>query len=237
MGIALGRMGRTEQAFRCFDRAEGWEPEPSKPEPQRWPAPEFGTAMHELMAGLMETGGGCAHIIVEAPFSFKAAVAALEILLTDYDMDGVVVSIGRPVEIYRQVLGRRINTPHPPYYIDMTTWPVENIPQPASREDAVVSAFEPDRIAASVRLGLQKVAERYGGEEHFVLMDDLAAMEAYNGPEVVCRFVGEFFRKLSALHIFSFVIIPETKASQFFGPASFSAYKKLRVESKWLMPF
>lgn len=236
MGIALGRMGRTEEAFRCFDRAEGRAPELSVPVTPRPSGPGFDIAMHDLMAGMQEAGGGCAHLFTDGPLSFKVAVAVLRGLLADYDMDGVVVSIARPAEVYRQALERRIHTAHPPYYIEVDAASADAAPDAATADHALISAFEPDRMAASVRAALQAVAGRYGGEEHFVLIDDLAAMEFYNGPEVVRRFVGDFIQELTGLNIFSFVIWPEAKASRMMGPVPFQARRTLRIKRAWFDP-
>jgi CheY-like chemotaxis protein len=105
---------------------------------------------------------------------------------------------------------------------------------PAADGDAApVPACEPDRIAASVRSALAKAAEQYGGEEHFVLMDDLSSMEFYAGAETVRRFSAGLFGGLSGLGIFPFVVLPDGK-SHLLGPAPLSARRRLRIEGAWL---
>lgn len=248
LGVALGKLGRTREAFSCFDRAEGRDAALEAPAPPQHRSPELATAVHDLMAGLLETGGGFAHIDADGPFSFKASVALLGFLLRDYDMDGVVVAVARPPHIYRQTLARRVETAHPPHYVEITASP-DGAAGPAFMEprysgrdggaDAAgadvttLSAFEPDRIAAAVKAALQKEAGRFGGEEHFVLMDDLAAMEFYNGTETVKRFSSGFFGELSSLGIFSFVVLPSAQ-SPLLGPGPFTPRKRLRVEGRWL---
>jgi len=261
LGVALGKLGRHEEAFSCFDRAEGREPCAMAPAPPQHRCPELAEAVHDHMVGMMDSGGGFTHIAADGPFSFKAAVAVLGFLLRDYDMDGVVVAVARPPQVYRQTLARRVSTPHPPHYIEVAVSPVEDAgfvtaaapggrpPAKAggllshdctARESAgaagdvtTLSAFEPDRVAAAVKAALQNVAGRYGGEEHFVLMDDLAAMEFYNGTEVVRRFSAGFFGELSSLGIFSFAVLPEARA-HLLGPVPFSLRQRLRVEGRWL---
>jgi len=248
LGVALGKLGRTQEAFSCFDRAEGRDMAlvATAPPPHR--SPELAGAVHDLMAGLLETGGGFAQIDADGPFSFKASVALLGFLLRDYDMDGVVVAVARPSHIYRQTLARRVDTPHPPHYVEVAAspdgaaGPAFMAPQSMGREGGAdstgadvttLSAFEPDRVAAAVKAALQKVAGRFGGEEHFVLMDDLAAMEFYNGTEVVKKFSSGFFAELSSLGIFSFVVLPSAQ-SQLLGSGAFATRKRLRVEGRWL---
>ena len=231
LGVALGKLGRTQEAFSCFDRAEGRDLGALASVPPTHRCPELATAVHDHMVGLLEAGGGFTHIAADGPFSFKAAVAFLGFLLKDYDMDGVVVAIARPAQIYRQTLALRSDTAHPPHYVEVTTSP--GVEANAADDVTMLSAFEPDRIAAAVKAALQKVAGRYGGEEHFVLMDDLAAMEFYNGTEVVRRFSSGFFSELSSLGIFSFAVLPDASA-HLVGPAPFAPKKRLRVEGRWL---
>ena len=248
MGTALGRLGRTEEAFPCFDRAEGRGPRAFAPAPPQHRSPELATAVHGLMAGLLDAGRGITHIAAGGPFSFKAAVAVLGFLLRDYDMDGVVVAVARPPEIYRQTLARRVDTPHPPHYVEVaaaTAGGPETVhpARPgaggagestgAADDVTTLSAFEPDLIAAAVKAALQRVAGRYGGEEHFVLMDDLAAMEFYNGTGVVKKFSAGFFGELTSLGMFSFVVLPDTGA-HLLGPALFASMETLRVDGRWL---
>jgi len=233
MGIALARIGNVEQAIRCYDRAAGKAPVLSVPTPPPLTGKrEFDAALNGLLSELMEGRGGCVQLIAEPPLAFKVSVALLATLLKDYDMDGVVVSMGKPSDMYRQALGKRIATRHPPYYVDVLAPSGIARPRPDSAE---LSAFELDRIASAVRIGLQRVAEQYGGEEHFVLLDDLSSVEFYNGPQVVQRFLGEFFRELSTLDIFSFVVLPEQKAARLAGPFTFSRKERLKVRSEWFM--
>jgi tetratricopeptide (TPR) repeat protein len=248
LGVALGRLGRTDEAFACFDRAEGREPRAPAPELSPPRNPELVAAVHDHMFGLQELGRGFTHISADIQFTFKAAVAMLGFLLKDYDMDGVVVAVARPPQIYRQTLDRRVAAPHPPHYIELLApgpGPAGPIPPPgpsglaegnpgaAAGDVTTLSAFEPGRVAVAVKAALQKVAARYGGEEHFVLMDDLAAMEYYNGEEVVRRFSAGFFGELSSLGIFSFLVLPDEKA-RLLGPAPFSSRGRLRIEGAWL---
>ncbi|MBM4248156.1 MAG: tetratricopeptide repeat protein [Euryarchaeota archaeon] len=243
LGVALGKLGRFEEAFRCFDRAEGRAPEAPPPPARR--DPELAAAVHDRLAALQEAGGGFTHISADGPFSFKAALAVLGFLLCDYDMDGVVVAVSRPAQMYRQALSRRAVTAHPPHYIEVAASPPKATDDgtaggaggdragPTAGDVTVLSAFEPDRIAASVRAALQKVAARYGGEEHFVLIDDLAAMEFYNGADVVRRFCSGFFGELSGLGIYTFAVLPDGKA-QLLGTALSVPPARLRVEGRWL---
>jgi tetratricopeptide (TPR) repeat protein len=232
MGIALSRLGETDAAFRCYDRAAGKAPLLSVPTvPPSNGKRDFDEALQASMSGLLETGGGFLQILAEPPFSFKVSAALLVALLRDYDMDGVVVSMAKPSAMYRQVLEKRVVTRHPPYYVDVSASPAAaQAASPASQE---ISAFELDRIDAAVRTGLQKAAEMYGGEQHFVLLDDLASVEFYNGPVVVQRFLGNFFSDLSMLNIFCFVIMPEGRAIGLPGASFFSRQEKLHVRSEW----
>ncbi len=248
LGVALGRLGRTDEAFACFGRAEGREPPALAPPPPQRRCPELAEAVHGHMLGLLEAGRGFTHVSADIQFTFKAAVAMLGFLLKDYDMDGVVVAVARPSQTYRQTLARRVAAPHPPHYVELAA-PGQDAAGPAppagpcggsagepggtASDVTTLSAFEPDRIAAAVKAALQDVAGRYGGEEHFVLMDDLAAMESYNGADVVRRFAAGFFGELSSLGIFSFLVLPDEK-ERLLGPARFFPGGRLRVEGWWL---
>ena len=191
----------------------------------------FEKALHEALAGPLEAGGGCVQLLAEARFSFKASVALLVILLRDYDMDGVVISVAKSSEMYRRVLSRRVATRHPPYYIEVQASPADAGGDAADRVE--LSAFDLDRIDTAVRMGLHRAGERFGGERHFVLLDDLTAIEAYNGPAVVQRFVRRFFGELSALNIFCFVVLPETLAGGLLGVLPFSHTERICVRSEW----
>jgi tetratricopeptide (TPR) repeat protein len=236
MGIAMAHQGDLEQAMRCYERASGKAPSLSVPDGPSEKGPAVGRtgferALHEALAGPLEAGGGCVQLLSESRFAFKASVALLVILVRDYDMDGVVVSVAKPSEMYRRVLERRMAVRHPPYYLEVQASPVDAGGGSADRVE--LSAFELDRIDAAVRLGLHRVAEKYGGEHHFVLLDDLTAIGAYNGPAVVQRFVSRFFGELSALNIFCFVVLPETSAGGLLGALGFSRTERIRVRSEW----
>jgi len=240
MGIALSRLGEMDKAMACYDRAAGKAPLLSVPATAPSRAREFDDAVHEVLSGMMDSGGGCVHIISERKFSFRVSVALLVTLLEDYDLDGVAVSLANPSAMYRKALEKRVATKHPPYYIDVLASSAPGAPfAPASagagEAPAVVSAFELDRIASAVRTGLQKVAERYGGEEHFVVLDDIASVEAFNGPQAVQRFMGDFFSDLARLNIFCFAVLPDKKDAAFDISSFFSRREKLRVKSEWFM--
>jgi hypothetical protein len=240
MGIALARLGQVDKAMACYDRAEGRAPLLSVPAAS--PSDmrrDFENAVHDVLSGMMDSGGGCVHMISEPKFSFRVNVALLVTLLRDYDMDGVAVSIANPSAMYRQALEKRVATRHPPYYIDVLASSSHLAPfsPSAGGENGaiVVSAFELDRIASAVRMGLQKVAERYGGEEHFVIIDDISSAEIYNGPQAVQRFIGDFFSDLARLNIFCFVVLPDKKAGIPDISSFFSRRGKLRVKSEWFV--
>jgi hypothetical protein len=234
LGIALGKLGRFEDAFACFDRSEGRASAVRAREaPCRWPAELF-SAFHDHMAGMPGGAPVLTHVAADIQFTFKAAVAVLCCLLSDYDMDGVVVAVARPPQAYRQALARRVATAHPPAYVEVAGPAVGGVAGPAADGDASpVPACEPDRIAASVRSALAKTAEQYGGEEHFVLMDDLASMEFYAGTETVRRFSAGLFGELSGFGILPFVVLPDEKAN-LLGLAPLAPRRRLRVEGAWL---
>jgi hypothetical protein len=186
------------------------------------------------MARLGEKGGRCVQLNTPQAFVFKTSIAVLGLLLRTYDMDGVVVAVSKPCDLYRKAIRARIVTDHPPYYIDLSQ-ALGGMSGPQSAEDAAyISMFEPDRIDSAVRNGLQKVAEKYGGEEHFVLFDDLSAMEFYCSTETVKRFASTFFREMSGLNIHCFVMAPEEKASRLFGALPLSCPNRLKVQPEWL---
>ncbi len=236
LGVALGKLGRTGEAFGCFDRADGREPPAAVSQAPTHRCPELSRAVHDHMADLLDGGPALSHVAADVQFTFKAAVAVLGFLLRDYDMDGVVVAVARPAQAYRQALERRVSTTHPPAYVEVAAPPVAApLPGAGGRPGAPapLSAFEPDRIAASVRAALSGAAARYGGEEHFVLMDDLASMGSYNGTEVVRRFSAGLFGEMTGLGIFPFVVLPDDRA-QLLGPTPFAPRRRLRVEGDWL---
>jgi len=249
MGIALARLGQADKAMACYDRAEGRAPLLTVPAAApSYMRRDFENAVHDALSGMIEKGGGCVHIISEPKFSFRVNVALLVTLLRDYDLDGVVVSLANPSAMYRQALEKRVATKHPPYYIDVLASPSHSAPLASSSHLAPsaparagadgafeVSAFELDKIASAVRMGLQKVAERYGGEEHFVILDDISSADVYNGPQAVQRFMGEFFSDLARLNIFCFVVLPDKKDAVFDVSSFFSWREKLRVKSEWFM--
>ncbi|MGQ9582134.1 MAG: tetratricopeptide repeat protein [Thermoplasmatota archaeon] len=229
MGIALGRMGRLEEAFRCYERASGRTPELSVPSSITIAESDFERAVHELMTGLSEGGGGCARVEADPTLTFRASVSLLALLLTEYDMDGVVVSMGRPAEVYRRALAARAHTPHPPYYVEVLAGPGSQADGRGGADATTLSAFEPHRIDAAVRAGLQKEAEMYGGEEHFVLIDGLTTMEFYNGRDVVRRFLTGFIGELASLSIFCFVVVPASRAGELLGPLPIYCRQRIRI--------
>jgi tetratricopeptide (TPR) repeat protein len=262
MGIALARLGDMDKAMACYDRAAGKAPLLTVPATTPSRARQFDNAVHEVLAGMMDFGGGCVHIVSERKFSFRVSVALLVALLEDYDLDGVAVSLANPSAMYQKALEKRVATKHPPYYIDVLASPARTAPPasparaapvapstpsssspassprlasfPAGENGAFeVSAFELDRIASAVKTGLQKVAERYGGEEHFVVLDDIASVEAFNGPQAVQRFMREFFSDLARLNIFCFAVLPDKKGAVLDISSFFSRREKLRVKSEW----
>jgi tetratricopeptide (TPR) repeat protein len=239
MGIALAQLGQLDKAMACHDRAAGKAPLMTVPEvAPSYARGDFENAIHDALSGMMESGGGCVHMVSERKFSFRVNVALLASLLRDYDMDGVVVSLANPSAMYRKALEKRLTTKHPPYYIDVLASNTHLAPPEAAEAatgGAYVSAFELDRIASAVRTGLQRAGERYGGEEHFVVVDDIASVEAFNGPQAVNKFIGEFFTDLARLNIFCFVLVPDKKGPVLDVSSFFSRREKLRVKSEWFM--
>jgi len=234
LGMVLGRLGELEEAFRCYERAAGRfsEERPAVPVERR--SRELESAFHELMADLGESAGGVVALTAPQLFAFKAGLATLVMLLGTYDMDGVVVAMSKPCDIYRKALRTRISTKHPPHYVDLSA-ASGTAPAAQTAEDATyLSMFEPDRIDSAVRNGLQKVTERYGGEEHFVLFDDLSAMEYYCSTDTVKRFAASFLRELSELRMHSIVIVPEERAARLFGTFTLGGARRLAYKSEWL---
>ena len=247
MGIALARLGQLDKAMACHDRAAGKAPLMTVPAvAPSYTRGDFENAVHGALSGMIESGGGYVHLVSERKFSFRVNVALLATLLRDYDMDGVAVSLANPSAMYRKALEKRLTTKHPPYYIDVLASSTPSSSSPASSPHlalpgpaaagpggAYVSAFELDKIASAVRTGLQRVGERYGGEEHFVVVDDIASVEAFNGPQAVNTFIGEFFTDLARLNIFCFVLVPDRKSPVLDVSSFFSRREKLRVKSEW----
>jgi hypothetical protein len=234
LGMVQGRLGELEEAFRCYERAAGRfsEERPTVPPEKR--SRELERAFHELMAGLGESAGGIAALTAPQLFAFKASLATLMLLLGTYDMDGVVVAMSKPCDIYRKAIKTRINTKHPPHYVDLSA-ASGTAPAASAAEDVThLSMFEPDRIDSAIRNGLQKVTERYGGEEHFVLFDDLSAMEYYCSTETVKKFAASFLREMSELRMYSFVIVPDERATRLFGMFTFGGVRRLAYKSEWL---
>ena len=249
MGIALARLGQLDKAMACHDRAAGKAPLMTVPAvAPSYTRGDFENAVHGALSGMIESGGGYVHLVSERKFSFRVNVALLATLLRDYDMDGVAVSLANPSAMYRKALEKRLTTKHPPYYIDVLASSTPSSSSPASSPHlalpgpaaagpggAYVSAFELDKIASAVRTGLQRVGERYGGEEHFVVVDDIASVEAFNGPQAVNTFIGEFFTDLARLNIFCFVLVPDRKSPVLDVSSFFSRREKLRVKSEWFV--
>ena len=234
MGISLGRMGKLEEAFRCYERASGRTPELSVPAPRGQEPSGLETALHERVARMVEGGGGCVRVETEPPLTFRVSVLLLKLLLIDWDMDGVVLSLGRPAEVYRRALAPRLRTGHPPHFVEVVAGAQPAVSGGGGEELTTLSAFEPHKIDAAVRFELQRVAERYGGEEHFVLVDELAAMEFYNGRDVVRRFVAGFLGELAALGICCFIVLPASKAIELLGPLPLHCQDRIRVRAEWV---
>jgi tetratricopeptide (TPR) repeat protein len=245
----LEKLGKLREARIAYEKAnlarEGKEvPSPEEEKITRpgveagTPGP--GTGVHGLlvqaMESLMESGGGSLVIVTSKLLAYKSCLVVIQFLIEEMDMDGVVVSVDKPAFFTLRALNLRSKARIKPFFVDLQSGQDALPPMTKIDEGRIVNTeiYDLHSIQEKIEEQLQKAAESYGGEEHFVLFDDLTALEYYNNPDVIKKFANGIIEKLRAHNLFAIFILSKEKVRDLFSPILGRSHKKVEFSPDML---
>lgn len=187
----------------------------------RW-GPAAEEALISAVMRAQQQGGGAIEVVAGSPDSLRACIGLLLLLLQHFEMDGLVVTTGRPARIYQQAL-RHWGVQRQPLTADLVRPLLEGL---SATKVASARTVDPDSIAIEdpfdlpglvrqLRLGLEQVARRHGGEIYFVLVEDLEPLEAYNPRATVDRFAIELGSQLHEVGACAFFVTTPDRLGRF----------------------
>ena len=162
---------------------------------------------------LQQQGGGTLEVVSPSPDSLRASIGLLLILLQSFEMDGLVVTTGRPAHIYQQAL-RHWGVEHTPMVADLVRPLLGGLspnastcpPRSSPTELDISDPFDLPELVRQLRRGLEHIARRHGGEAYFVLVEDLEPLESYNPRSTVDRFAQELGAQLKEVGASVFLV-------------------------------
>jgi hypothetical protein len=180
--------------------------------------------INNVLQYLINNHGGCFYYNVDPLYLFKVSMQFLEIVVNEYNMDGVIVSVDKPANYIKRILDKSFNNKYEPFYIDCCTccYPSQNFKnKPKVEQDKfndfifknnityLYNNFNFNMLRDSIEINLQKVAELYDGEQHFIFFDNIAAFQNFCSDSEIKNFFKSFANDLEKLNLFGFFMIPK----------------------------
>lgn len=231
--IILGRMGRPVESAECYEKLQflraGRRPEtlPAPPRPEGPVKPALPSHVFETLVALHEKGRGAVAVEASASDLLRAEVALLTTLIGRLDMDGVVVAFHAPAANLFTLLEKK-GPVRKPFVIDLASALTGGTQDRAPERTVILSPFELHHLPEAVRGGLQKIAEEYGGEQHFVLVENPGVLLSYTGAATVRKFLEELMREAKELRMFAIVLFAEGTGGDLFAPFFSACDKRVR---------
>jgi len=173
-------------------------------------------------------------ILVLAPKvqAMRVALATMQALTELYDMDGVVVCADRPARFLRNAFAKCSKKVDLIHYLEIQVGTEPTGAPPDS--DSCCQAFDLENLIKVIEEDLQRKAEGHGGEDHFVMWDDVSALKFYHEPKALQRFFEALTDHLSGMGVVHVVVLPSEAASllQRWPVSSFKA--TVNVKASWM---
>lgn len=234
LGRSLTIIGKTSLAEKCYKIADKREiPDHSifedikKRNGTKPSGIDFISMREDILEKILEMkeeGYGCAIFTSEYVSLFRASVAFLLFLMRDLDMDGVLISTTKPSSIYKRILEKRCR--------EIKIFCVNSLPFIKSSCDEFmwnVERYSLEDIEYAVEIGVQKIAEKFGGEEHFVFFDDISVLNFYFSKTSIIEFMNKFAADMNKAHIFSFYAIPLQKKVEYSRKIMFRCKREIKI--------
>lgn len=174
-------------------------------------------------------------VLVPKLNALKASIASLQALTEMYEMDGVAICVDRPARFLKKAFSRCSRRPDLVHYIEILAGAEPAGPPPEA--DACCPAFDLERLLKVIEEGVQHKADRHGGEDHFVLWDDAAALGYYHEPKALQRFFGALSEHLERMGVVHVVVMAKeaTGMVQRWPGSAFKA--SINVKDSWMSRF
>jgi hypothetical protein len=179
-------------------------------------------------------------ILVLAPKlqTFKASTAVLQALTEMYEMDGVMVCSDRPHDFTARILSRSSGRLDLVHFIDMASADERMGPVKGARgpEAARCPVYDLDRFLELMDDGLQRMAMRHGGEEHFVMFDDVSALAYYHSQRSLLRFFEVVSEHLEEHGILLVAVLARERSGLLSSWTGSAFQARVTVKPQWLAP-
>jgi hypothetical protein len=176
-------------------------------------------------------------IVADALHTLKASVAVLQALTGMYEMDGVMVCSDRPPEMVRRLLRRNGTRDDLIHFVGLRgghgTHGGTGVIVPGA--DSTCPFFDLEALMEVIEEGLQSKAVRSGGEDHFVMFDDVAAFRYYHTDAPLKRFFEEIGRELEEHGVLLVALVAKEGASIFPRVLGSTFKARLNVKREWLL--
>lgn len=182
------------------------------------------TEIHNVVEYLLKQHGGCFYYDVEPPYLFRLSVLLLEIVMKEYHMDGVIITVDKPAKYIRKILNNNYSAKYEPLYVDCNTscyHSYKNSIITGNSQDKTNEFITKDNITYlgnnfnfqelrdAIEINLQKVAELYEGEHHFIFFDNIASFQNYTTDREIKKFIKGFANDLQKLNLYGFFMVPK----------------------------
>jgi tetratricopeptide (TPR) repeat protein len=177
----------------------------------------------EVMKILKKQGGGSFYYVVEPVDLFKVSILILETLINKYNMDGIIICLEKPPKYFQMILNKKCNKDSKLFYINTLSNLVINynysnndiIRNNDSAENFIYNLnsenLNLEHLTELIELCMQRLAEKYCGENHFILFDNIAGLEPYYSLDKIKDFSDKFGVRLNELNLYGIVMAPKGK--------------------------
>jgi tetratricopeptide (TPR) repeat protein len=178
---------------------------------------------------LINHHGGCFYYSVEPQYMFKVSLILLQKVLDEYHMDGIIISVEKPAKYIQRILNKNIRSKYPPFYIDCniglnnvsnnvdinaslntkTNETNVGVEKQIQYIEYLKDNFNFQHLHDAVEVNIQKIAELYEGEHHFIFIDNISMFKNYTSEREVKKYISQFARELKKLNMYGFFMIPK----------------------------
>jgi hypothetical protein len=149
-----------------------------------------------------------------------------------YEMDGVMVCADRPSRFTSKVMSKydgRLDLVH---FVEL----MSGEDQRASQKEVVrCPVYDLERLLDLIEDGLHKMATRHGGEEHFMMFDDVSGLGYYHNPKALNRFFVELAEDLEEHGIMHVAVVAKEEQGLLSRWTGSAFQARLNVKPSWLM--
>ena len=163
----------------------------------------------QVIFGLKKKGGGGFFATVYPTHLLVMTRAAIRCLVSQFDIDGVVVCCDRPPRVYRRMMKKDVGSSNTHLiYVDLNA-SLAGDAEKATDVIAVPQPFGLESLEEAVDDALQRCAERFEGQLHFVLYDNISALLDVFEEKRIVKYFKDQGQRMIRLHMYGIYIVPE----------------------------